>query len=301
MALDPSITVVVTNYNTADLTLRCLEGVQRHRGERSLEVVVVDDASAEPVRARLPAPVTVVENATNQGYVKSVNIGVARARGDVVLLLDSDAAPVSDVFSPTAAAFAARERLGALGFRLVDRADRPTGATQPEPTALGLALGQQLESRAIGWAPARLGGHGGPFTIHSCAIAFRRAAFEELGGFDESFDFLDADTDFSMRLRRAGWELDLLDATILHEGSGSPQSTPRRVVRHHVNRWRLLEKHGRLGPALLLKSVLAARHAAELAVIAGLWKLTGRDPALCADKLRSRKQLLASVWRGYRM
>jgi GT2 family glycosyltransferase len=290
------LTVLVTNYNTGDLTCRCVDAVARLTGDRRPQVVVVDDASTEPVQARLPAWVDYVRNDTNQGYVRSVNIGVGRARGDIVLLLDSDAEPLTDVFTPIDEAFRSRPRLGALGFKLVDRRGALTGATQPEPTALGLALGQQGEARLIGLAPWLFGQ---AMTIHSCAIAFRRSAFEALGGFDVGFDFLDADTDFSMRLRRAGWELAIADrGEILHEGSGSPQTTSRRVLRHHANRWRLLEKHDRLRSPLLLKSVLAARHLAELIWLNGpaRWSM----PAdVRSDKLSARRQLLGTVWRRY--
>ena len=292
------ISVVVTNYDTADHTLRCVEGVARFKGDRRIEMVVVDDASAEPIQDRLPPWVTLVSNPTNHGYVRSVNIGVRRTSGDVVLLLDSDAAPLCDVFAPIAAAFSERPRLGALGFHLVDRAGNPTGATATEPTALGLALGQTLEQHLQRVAPRYFGT---AFTIHSCAVAFRRSAFDRLGGFDEEFDFLDADTDFSMRLRRAGWELDVDHRIqILHEGGGSPQSTSRRVVRFHANRWRLLMKHGLLDHPRVIKTALAARHAAELLLLEGPSRLLFRDASTRADKIRGRRQLLARVWRSYR-
>ena len=298
MNTDLSLSVVVTNYNTTALTIRCIDGIERYSAGRPIEVVVVDDASLEKLVGLLPKGVVLVENATNQGYVRSVNIGVGRATRDVVLLLDSDAVPVSDVFSATVEEFSQHPKLGALGFHLVDRAGNPTGATQSEPTAIGLALGQALEARLLGrWSRQ----NAAPFTIHSCAIAFRRKVFLEVGGFDEGFDFLDADTDFSMRLRRAGWDLAVSRAAnVLHEGSGSPQTTARRVVRHHANRWRLLEKHGLISHPRLLKAVLAMRHTAELVWLTGPARLFQGDAAIRADKLVGRRQLMATVWRAYR-
>ena len=293
-----SISVVVTNYNTKGLTIRCLDGLKSQVGHQSLQVIVVDDASTEKLSGSLPAWVELVENETNQGYVKSVNVGVGRATGDVVLLLDSDACPVSDVVTPIAEAFARNDRLGGLGFHLVDAGGRPTAATQPEPTALGLALGQALEARFSSWIHRRPDGW---FTVHSCAIAFRRKAFIEIGGFDEEFDFLDADTDFSMRLRRAGWEIAMEGRVrILHEGSGSPQATATRVVRHHANRWRLLEKHGLIRHPRLLRSVLALRHAAELLWLRRPDLLWRGDSATRADKLKGRRKLMSTVWKSYR-
>jgi hypothetical protein len=102
-----------------------------------------------------------------------------------------------------------------------------------------------------------------------------------------------------MRLSRTGWELAIdRETCILHEGSGSPQSTARRVVRHHANRWRLLEKHGLAPHPLLLKCILTARHTIELSWLAcsDLW----RDHSeVRADKLIGRRQLLKTVWRSY--
>jgi GT2 family glycosyltransferase len=291
------LSVVVTSYNTTALTVRCIGAIRHHLPRQPAEIIVVDDASSDESGA-FPDGITLVKNETNQGYVRSVNIGVARATQPFVLLLDSDATPLDDVGTAVVDAFATAPRLGALGFALVDSYGSPTGATQPEPTLLGLMLGQALEHRLNHRLPRERPDW---FTIHSCAIAFRRQTFIDVGGFDEGFDFLDADTDFSMRLRRAGWELSMANhARVLHEGSGSPQTTARRVVRHHANRWRLLKKHGLITHAPLLKSALAARHVAELIWFYGPARfIPGMTTERRLDKVASRQQLLASVWRGY--
>jgi GT2 family glycosyltransferase len=293
----PSLGVVITNYNTTALTLRCLEGIRTCFASQPSEIVVVDDASTESLEGKLPPGTILIANETNQGYVHSVNVGVKRTTADLVLLLDSDAVPLSDVMASTIARFSANPRLGGLGFKLVDHAGKPTGASQPEPRAWGLAVGQALEARLSRY----LASSSVTFTIHSCAIAFRRDTFVDLGGFDQGFDFLDADTDFSMRLSRAGWQLDIdAHARILHEGSGSPQTTARRVVRHHFNRWRLLEKHGLIGHPRLLKGALAARHLVELAWLQGPARLAEARLSTRADKLAGRRRLLSTVWRSYR-
>jgi N-acetylglucosaminyl-diphospho-decaprenol L-rhamnosyltransferase len=293
-----SLSVVITNYNTTPLTLRCIEGIRKHFALVPVQVVVVDDASTDKLRGAISPGTTLIENEANQGYVRSVNIGVAQATGDLVLLLDSDAVPLSDVAASTIEHFSKNPRLGGLGFHLVDRAGAPTGASQSEPRAWGLALGQALEARLARYLSSPPPAW---FTIHSCAIAFRRATFLQIGGFDEGFDFLDADTDFSMRLWRAGWELEIdREARILHEGSGSPQTTARRVLRHHFNRWRLLEKHGLITHPRLLKAALAVRHLTELAWLNGPARLRSGDPSVRQDKVAGRRKLLSTVWRSYR-
>jgi GT2 family glycosyltransferase/glycosyltransferase involved in cell wall biosynthesis len=112
---DP-VTVIVPVYGGLAYTQRCLESVVRHaRGSQiPIELLVIDDASPEPpVReyvdefAAQPSsfPVTVLHNPENLGFVRTVNIGLRHARGDVVVL-NSDTA-VTDGWLDSLAAVAA--------------------------------------------------------------------------------------------------------------------------------------------------------------------------------------------------
>lgn len=294
----PTVSVVITNYETWPLTRKCIEAVRTHSAGEPEEIVVVDDASTTEPDRPLGPEVRIVTHETNRGYQASVNTGFAAAKGEIVLLLDSDAFPLMDLVAPAKREFGAQPRLGALGFLLVDSAGRPTGSSHPEPDALGLALGQQLEGRYVRWFRRRAA-EAEP-VLYSCAMAVRKEAFEAVGGFDEAFDFLDADVDFAMRLRRAGYLL-RVDTTLraIHEGSGSPQTTSRRVLRYHRNRWRLLRKHGRMPAPGLLKLALAARHAGELVLLRFGGSRLFPDRKARMDKIAGRRELLRTVWKGY--
>jgi GT2 family glycosyltransferase len=92
MAVDVSILLV--NWNTRDLTLRCLDSLPGAVGDDlSYEVVVIDngsvDGSAEALERRADID-RVVVNAENRGYAAAVNQAYAVATGDLVLLLNSD-------------------------------------------------------------------------------------------------------------------------------------------------------------------------------------------------------------------
>jgi hypothetical protein len=131
-------------------------------------------------------------------------------------------------------------------------------------------------------------------------MTVRRKAFESVGGFDEAFDFLDADTDFSMRLRQAGWRLGKSkDIVAYHEGGGSPQSTAKRVVRHHRNRWRLLRKHGKIRRPEVVKAVLTTRHGLEYGLLRLLGSFFTNTIAEKEDKIAGRRKLLKWVSREY--
>ncbi len=291
--------VVITNYETWPATLTCLRALERHSATLIHEIVVVDDGTRSSPPSEVPAGVRIVRNAVNRGYVASVNIGFHEVSGDWVLLLDSDACPRMDVVEPLSRAFAADKSLGAVALQTVDEEGRPTASSCEEPDALDLVLGPRLgeyylKLRKLLAEPPRV--------LASCALAVRRSAFESIAGFDEAFDFLDADFDFSMRLSRAGFRT-CVDPTLLafHVGSGSPQTLSRRVLRAYENRWRLLEKHRKLAWPTGVKAILALRHLAEaqtlLAVIAAT---QGDRRAFYREKLRVRGRLLSTVWTGYR-
>jgi GT2 family glycosyltransferase len=294
-----SPSVVITNYNTWPITLRCLRALERHAPGRAHEILVVDDGSRDPPPPDLPGPVRVISNPRNLGYAASVNVGLQEATGDWVLLLDSDAYPAMDVIEPLSRAFAAEPKLGAVGLQTLNERGGPTECSMDVPDAIGFLLGPRLEGsyvklRSLFVTPPRV--------LYSCALAVRRSAFLEIGGFDETFDFLDADLDFSLRLSLAGWEC-RQDRTVLavHEGGGSPQTVTKRVLRCYRNRWKFLEKHDRLGSPATLKSLLFLRHLCEVQVLLACIGVVGaKDRAIYLEKLKTRGTLLRTLWSGYR-
>lgn len=292
-----TISILITNFNTWTLTQRCIQAANHWSSSRLDRILVVDDASKEPTPNDLPENVRVIKAPQNKGYVSSVNLGFANLKEDIVLLLDSDAYLKNELTLTVIQKFIENPTLGALGFQLVGQQGQPAGSFENEPTVLGLLLGQKLESKFYNFL------HSSKVEspcIFSCAIAIRRTAFESVDGFDEEFDFLDADIDFSIRLRKAGWNIQVDPSLIVfHEGGGSYQTTAKRVLRHHKNRWHLLEKHGFIQGSLLLKTGLAIRHLIEYSILRVFGKQLIVEPLMLSDKLFSRQQLLRSVWSGY--
>ncbi|AFY30862.1 glycosyltransferase family 2 protein [Calothrix sp. PCC 7507] len=289
-----SFSALITNYNTWELTTFCTQELDHWSKDSLTEILVVDDASEQKAPDKnLPDKVRVIYNSENRGYVTSVNIGFSHLQEDVILLLDSDAYPLMDLTQPLAKLFASNPQLGVVGFKLVDEQGQPTGAYSREPNALELLLGQRLSAVYNTKFKHRIEA---PPCLHSCGIAVRRIAFEEIGGFDEGFDFLDADLDFSMRLRAAGWHVQV-DPNLVayHKGGGSYQTTAKRVLRHQRNRWRLLAKHGHLPQPWLLKAGLLTRYVLEYGFLRIAGKLVIKDPETLEDKLYGRQQLLKEV------
>jgi GT2 family glycosyltransferase len=91
-APDALISILIVNWNTRELVLKCLDSLPHHAEGSSLEVIVVDngsnDGSGEALDRR--REITLIRNERNLGFAAAVNQAYRRATGDFVLLLNSD-------------------------------------------------------------------------------------------------------------------------------------------------------------------------------------------------------------------
>ena len=289
--------VVVTNYDSGDLTAQCLEGVLSHR-EGIDRILVVDDASPQGPPASPDPSVEIRVNAENLGLVRSLNLGIRALGTDLVVLFDCDARPLAPFAALVRERFAADPRLAVLGFATVDAEGRPAGSHDEEPDIWSLLLGQRLHARYQRFQSSRKSR--GDLCVYTCAMALRRAAFDEIGGFDEAFDWLDLDNDLCMAARRAGWRVAHEPQLVaFHQGAGSPQKVSHRLVRFYRNRWRLLRKFDKVPHPGLVRALILGRLGVERLALRLAGPLLVRDPEALQDKLAGRRQLVEHVRREF--
>ncbi|HVF58842.1 MAG TPA: glycosyltransferase family 2 protein [Thermoanaerobaculia bacterium] len=219
------MSVVVPTHDTRELTLRCVTALQGSR--EPLEVLVVDDASSDgtgdALAARFPH-VAVLRCPARTGFTRAANSGLARAQGEIVLLLNSDTEVEPGALTALLAAFDADHRLGAAGGLL----HYPDGSAQwsggREPGLFWLAALASGLPRALArwpayrrWKPVGARAGGRVDWVTGAALAVRRRALAEVGSLDERFRFYAQDLDLCLRLRDAGWGIALLaDFRVLH-------------------------------------------------------------------------------------
>jgi O-antigen biosynthesis protein len=95
-SVDPVVDVIVPVYRGHDDTLACLHSVLASRNTTPYELIVIDDCSPEPdLTAALQAIaaerlIHLVRNTANQGFVRSVTMGMRHHPERDVILLNSD-------------------------------------------------------------------------------------------------------------------------------------------------------------------------------------------------------------------
>ena len=92
--MSPLLSVVVVNWNTCELAVRCVESICEHFTSTECEIIVVDNGSSDDSVARLNAlsleNLTVISLDDNLGFGCANNVGSEHAKGQYLLLLNSD-------------------------------------------------------------------------------------------------------------------------------------------------------------------------------------------------------------------
>jgi GT2 family glycosyltransferase len=87
------VSIIIVNYNTFELTCSCIDSVLKYTNNLSYEIILVDNASTEcspDLFLRKFPVVKLIKNPVNTGFTGGNNQGIQIAKGDVVLLLNSD-------------------------------------------------------------------------------------------------------------------------------------------------------------------------------------------------------------------
>jgi glycosyltransferase involved in cell wall biosynthesis len=195
------ISVVIPAYNRERTILRAISGVLA-QSYPEIEVVVVDDASADGTAARVEAlnhpKVRLVRHASNRGAAAARNTGVREAKGRLVAFQDSDDDWLVEKLARQAAHLASLAPEYVATF--CTKIDYGCDQDRRYGPRLASVMPDPRETIASGDLHARLmrGNVIGPQTV-----LVRKAAFEAAGGFDERLRN-NEDWDFFIRLAEEG-------------------------------------------------------------------------------------------------
>lgn len=87
------LSVIIINYGTAAMTEKVIRNFIIKEKILSYEIILIDNKSVEKIDEKkfLDLGVELIKNQENFGFAKAVNQGIKRAKGEYILLLNSDA------------------------------------------------------------------------------------------------------------------------------------------------------------------------------------------------------------------
>ncbi len=200
-----TVSIVIPNYNGAHLLEKNLpmviEAVHNYEEKKHFdtEIIIVDDASVDDSIQEIKNQILrlrgqelkIIMNEKNLGFSSTVNKGVRHAKGDILVLLNTDVRPEKDFLLPLVSHFEKDDNVFAVGC--MDKsiegekvALRGRGVGRWEKGFLMHARGEVNKNNTL-WVS---GGSG----------AFRKSIWEKLGGFNDLYNpFYWEDIDLSYR------------------------------------------------------------------------------------------------------
>jgi GT2 family glycosyltransferase len=204
------ISVVIPNYNGEELLRRNLpmvtDVIKEHKGKK--EIIISDDASTDASvllikefvqkSQKSDVPVFLIENKKNEGFSSNVDSAVDEAKGDIIILLNSDVVPHKGFLEPLLKHFG-----------------------DPSVFAVG-CMDESIEDEKVVLRGRGIGKWNRGFLMHSKgnvdktntlwvsggSSSFRRSLWNKLGGLNRLYNpFYWEDIDLSYRAQKTGYKV----------------------------------------------------------------------------------------------
>jgi GT2 family glycosyltransferase len=270
----PELAAVIVNYNAGPELGTALESIGGEMGGRSWEAVVVDNASADgssDIVAEFAPHARIVRNTVNVGFGRGVNQGAGASSAPFILIMNPDCRLERGALTTMRAELDARPRCAIVGPRVLDPDGSEQGSARGDPDMLTGLFGRtgplrsllpssavsrrnvvssSRESATVDW-------------VSGACMLVRRAAFDEVGGFDARYFLYWEDADLCRRLRARGHEIRYVPAaTAVHRvGHSSRTARAASIKAFHESAYLYYATHvapGALNPKRALARVLLA-------------------------------------------
>ena len=260
------VSIILVNYNGAEVVLSCLRSLLQFLNTVPYEIIVVDNASTDGSAALIAQhfpTVRLIEQAENRGFGAGNNIGATYAKGEFLLLLNTDTLLTSDVLPPLIKLMEAYPAVGIIGTKLLN----PDGTLQlsvaDEISIAGeyktlKQLKQYTDSQQRDAIEQKFKSPQTVDIVIGAAFFIRRSLFETLNGFDETFFMYFEESDLCQRSRDRGWQiLYTPEVSIIHLGGYSVGKVSDRMqLEYRRSQLYYYRKHRPVWEQILLRLYL---------------------------------------------
>jgi len=242
--VSPSVSIVIPVYGQVHFALSCLDSLARHSSKRSVEVIIADDASPFDSQAELLRQIPWIRyerRPENGGFLECCNWAAKSARGEYIVLLNSDTRVVDGWLDELIDGFGLFPKAGMVGSKLFNddgSLQEAGGIFWRDGSAHNYGRGDDPNRPQYCFARQA-------DFISGASIALRRSVWDELGGFDSHYKpAYCEDADLAYRLRRAGYEVWFVpfSRAVHYEGVTHGRDTTKGVKAHQVENLRKFSK-----------------------------------------------------------
>ena len=279
--------VVILNWNGAEMMRRYLPSVVQHTDGEDIEVVVADNGSTDEslrvLREEFPS-VRVIILDKNYGFAEGYNRAIAQIDSEYTVLLNSDVEVTTGWLNPLLSYMDSHPQTAACQPKILSWTSKEAGE-QPVRFEHAGAAGGMMDALGYPFCRGRVmskvetddGQYDSivpVFWTSGAAMCVRTAVYQETGGLDASFFAHMEEIDLCWRMQCRGYELVCVPQSVVyHLGGGSLNyESPRKTYLNFRNNLLMLYKNL---PGCRLAAVLLCRLLLDYAA-AGQFLLKGQ-------------------------
>ena len=260
------LSIIIVNYKTYELTKQTINSVIDKKHEFSFEIIMVDNCSKDNSYDKLKSSfkneiedglIKFIANDRNDGFAVANNIGIKIAKGDFILLLNSDTLVKNRAIEYTLNYIKNHTDVGAIGSKVVltdGTLDKACKRSFPEPKnsfyrLFGLAKlfpnNKKFNEYNLNYLDDN-----GVYGVDSLVGAFmliRKVAIDQVGLLDEDFFMYGEDIDLCYKIKKAGWKIIYYGKSeIIHyKGASSKKKKSKLIYEFYRAMYLFYNKHYR--------------------------------------------------------
>jgi GT2 family glycosyltransferase len=284
MPTSPILSIIIVNYNAASVLTACLNSILESKLAFPYEVFVIDNASDESIEelTRKYPFARFIFNTSNDGFASANNVGISRAMGKYILLLNPDTIVNADSFKPMIAYMDGHPDVGIVGCKIFNANGQLEHSTHSFPSLLKEFVHANEFVKAFIAYNSRIvklfkklfntkafesyWDHDAIREVDhvtGACMMVRKQAINSVGLLDEAFFLYNEEVEWSYRMKRAGYKSVFLpDSNIIHLfGYSTKQQVQKQVVnRLLVERYRgmfyFFQKHYGFAKLFILRLIV---------------------------------------------
>jgi hypothetical protein len=224
------LSIVIVAWNASHYLELCLESLAKDPPQRSMEVLVVDNASAddtiEMVEVKFPW-VKLIKSKENLGFSKGNNVAIRQCQGHYIALVNPDVIVFPGCLDALAIFLDQNPKVGNVGPRVFNPDMTQQSTCRRFPTLWNNFCSATHLERVFNGLRFFAGEHMFYFphdrtravdVIVGCFSMIRKEAFDDVGLLDEGLFMYGDDVDWCRRARKAGWQVVFYpDARAVHD------------------------------------------------------------------------------------
>ncbi|MDP4177086.1 MAG: glycosyltransferase family 2 protein [Bacillota bacterium] len=244
------VSIILVNWNTKELLKNCINSIIAETKKISYEIIVVDnnstDGSLEMIEKQFIDKIVLIKNHENRGFAAANNQALKIAKGQFILMLNSDTIVLDNAVEKTINYLKNDTRIGLAGCKLLNADNTLQYSCYNFNSIIRAFLFKTKFIEFISKSTRYK--YEGLITsfdynenievdyVCGAYMLFSREVYEKVGLLDENFFMYAEEADFCSRIKKNGYKVMFFSqASIIHYGGGSSKriniiSENRRII-----------------------------------------------------------------------